>query len=492
MKKKKNGAAKEAASPKKRIVVIAAVSAIAALLIIAAGALQIMGDSSFFMQEMTAASLQDAKLSPAEYNFYYYRAYLEFINTMGGSNDMMESDIPFDSKLLSDMVMKQDENGKDISWEDFFTSRADALIEHTYLYYDLAMKNGFEVTQELLDQIEYEFGEKVWFEAEELSQSSIDTYLRNNFGQGMTQELFKEHLTKLYVANAYSTQCKANVPIPTETLDAYYQDYAEECAVVKYRAFYLSGKGDTEAEKKENMRKAKALADSIAAQSTDEETFTRLCRENMAFNASDSFWKGESVVRRNQLRYSLSHIRRWMSETSPKLGDVQAFEATNGYYVLMFLGSNDNSSPSVNLRYFTVSGEDALFNAKRFAEIFATSPKTPELFFSMSEDIRDVDYTIPNYYLASSISYQKQTSISVPECMQDWCFAQSRSVGDVQWFQDESGKIYVAYFEGYGDLCSRVIAANDLREEYFARWETENVGTADVKHNTFFFLTRKL
>lgn len=492
MKKKTNAVAKETVSHKNRIVVIVAVSAIIALLIIAAGVLQIMGDSSFFMQKMTAASLQDAKLSPAEYNFYYYRAYLEFLNTMGGSNNMMESDIPSDPKLLSDRVMKQDENGKDISWEDFFTSRADALIAHTYLYYDLAMKNGFEVTQELLDQIEYEFGEKVWFEAEELSQSSIDTYLKNNYGQGMTQELFKEHLTKLYVANAYSAQCKANVPIPTETLDAYYQEHREECAVVKYRSFYLSGKGDTEAAKKENMRKAKVLAESIAAKSTDEETFAELCRENMTFNASDSFWKGESIVRRSQLRYSLSHIRSWLSETSPNPGDVRVFEATNGYYVLMFLGSNDNSSPSVNLRYFTVSGEDALFNAKRFTENFAASSKTPELFFTMSEDIRDVDYTIPDYYLASSISYQKQTSISVPECMQDWCFAQSRSVGDVQWFQDESGKIYVAYFEGYGDLCSRVIAANDLREEYFTQWEAENVGTADVQHNTFFFLTRKL
>ena len=491
MKKAKSGGSKKDARKQKREVLAAAIlSGVAVLVILVVGMLEIMGQSNFFMQKTVAATVADTKLSPAEYNFYYYRAYLEFFNTMGGSSEFLEAGVPDDPAELHDTVMREDESGKKITWEDFFTARADELIEHTILYYRLAMENGYEITQDLKDQINYEFEEKVWFEAQDLAQESVENYLKNNYGAGMTETLFRKHLEMLFVANAYSAECKENVPIPVETLDDYYRENADDCAVVTYRMFYLNGKGDTDAQQRENMEKAKKLADKIAAEAKDEQGFADLCRENAGFNTADSYWQGESVVRRSQTRYALSHVRKWVAGGNVKPGDTLVAQANNGYYVVMFLDRNDNSQNSVNLLYFTVSGEDAVFNARRFVNSFEKTEKSPEAFFEMSDEIRDLDYNTSNYYQISSITYPRQTTISVPACMQDWCFGENRAPGDTQFFSDGSGKAYVAYFDGYGELCSRVIAANDLREEYFERWESENIGSADVKHGTCFFLAR--
>lgn len=472
--------------------IAAALAITLVVLILIAAAADSLYVQEYLYRNTTAVTVGNRNLSPAEYNFYYYRSYLEFLNTVGTSAVFGEMSVPEDPEQLAQTVMQVDENGNEITWEEFFTARAEKLIEKTFLYYDLAMRNGFAITQDIRDQVDYDFEEKVWFEAENLDQSSVENYLRNNFGIGMTGALFKEHLLMLHVANAYAAECEANVPIPQTVLDDYYQENANQCEAVTYRMFYLSGKGDTAAQQEKNMALAKQRAEELAAQVTDEESFIRLCREYEIYNTAASHWQGASTVRTDQVRYALSHVRSWLESEDPVPGDLRIAQATNGYYILMLLDRSDNSEKSVNIMYFTLSGDNAVSTAKTFLSAFESTDRSREIFFRMSEDKRDINYNQAGYHWISSITYRRQTPILIPACMRQWCFDQPRTAADSAYFVVEDGTVYVAYFESYDDLCSRVIAANDLRSAYFEAWEAENVGQAEIRHKAFFFLTRNV
>ena len=490
--KKTNDTSSETKQKQTAAWIIAVLAVMLTVLILIATAGNILYTQEYFYRNTTAVTVDSRNLSPAEYNFYYYRSYLEFLNTVGTSAVFGELSIPEDPKQLPQTVMQVDESGKEITWEEFFTVRAEELIERTFLYYDLAMKNGFVITQDILDQVNYDFEEKVWFEAENLDQSSVENYLKNNFGTGMTQELFREHLLILHVANAYAAECEANVPIPQSVLDDYYQENAAQCEAVTYRMFYLSGKGDTATQQEQNMALAKQRAEELAAQVTDEESFIRLCREYESYNTAASHWKGASVIRTDQVRYALSHVRSWLETEDAVPGDLRIARATNGYYILMLLDRSDNTQRSVNVMYFTLSGDDAEATANTFLRDFEATDRSREQFFRLSEGKRDINYSQGGYHWISSITYRQQTPILLPTCMRQWCFDEPRNVSDCAYFTAEDGTIYIAYFEGYDDLCSRVIAANDLRSDYFRSWEAENVGQAEIRHKAFFFLTRNV
>lgn len=436
----------------------------------------------------TAATVNSSELSAADYNFYFYRSYYEYMNSVGSTADSMnwkpDESIPLDEQVMFD------DNGTSRTWMDFFVTRADELIGNTFAYYELAVENGYTLTQEQLDDIQYDFDEKIWFEAEEVRQSTVEAYLVEQYGTGMTEEIYMENLTILFTANFYKDVCLEAVEIPEADLDAYYASGADSYKTVTYRLFYLSGKADTEEAQLEKMREAKTYAHALAAAADSEETFIALCEEYSAYNDANSYWTGSSDLRREQSRHAISYFRQWLAESDRIAGDTLVAEASNGYYVAMFLSSSDNQIPSVNLRYFTISGENAAAQAAEFMKEFRQGDNTPEAFFSLCEPYRDIDYST-QYRKIDSITHHELTLTTVPEVLLPWCFAEARTAGDVSVITAQEDLVYVVYFDGYGALCSRVIAYNDLQTSEFSKWEQSALPQVAVKKAIFFYLIGK-
>ena len=179
----------------------------------------------------------EKKLSVADYNFYFYRSYYEFLNNVGtdetGMYSSPQADVP-----LSEQYMDEEKN---VTWQDYFDSRAQTLLKDTYAYYHLAQNAGFTLSEEMLDDIQYDYDEKIWFEAVEVGHSTEADYLAQNYGAGMTKDIYMKNLTVLYTAKFYKDFYRENIEITPEELDAYYASHAQDYRSVYYQLFYLSG-----------------------------------------------------------------------------------------------------------------------------------------------------------------------------------------------------------------------------------------------------------
>ena len=86
--------------------------------------------SDWFKQRANAVSVDGEKLSVADYNFFFYRSYYEFLNNVGtdetGMYSSPQADVP-----LSEQYMDEEKN---VTWQDYFDNRAQTLLKDTYAY----------------------------------------------------------------------------------------------------------------------------------------------------------------------------------------------------------------------------------------------------------------------------------------------------------------------------------------------------------------------
>ena len=141
----------------------------------------------------------------------------------------------------------------------------------------------------------------------------------------------------------------------------------------------------------------------------------------MVYNTDESYWQTASVLRRESCWTSISYLRDWLSG-SRAYGDTTVAEASNGYYVAFFREESDNDYPTVNLKYFTVSGADANDDIRDYLDAFSKSDGSAQSFFELSDNIRDKDYNRSDNRKISSITYDNATILTVPEDVLDWAF----------------------------------------------------------------------
>ena len=474
---------KQAKKIKRANIMCAVMIAVFALVLLGYGFYRVSQHMDFFYQHGTAVRADGESLTAADYNFYFYRGYYEYMNNVGDSADGFGAK-PSVNRPLSSQLLYDDESE---TWEDFFIARADRLIERTFLYYHLAQEQGYTLTEEQLADIQYDFDEKIWFEAEEVNQTTIADYLTRHYGKGMTEEIYKRNLTILYTANFFADEYENSIEISDEELDAYYQEHQDDLDIVTYREFYLSGKAETDSEQQEKMQQAEAHAQQLAASAKNEADMIALSEEYQAYNDELSYWTGASISRMEQLQFTASHCRDWLRDPSRQAGDTKVTKAANGYYVTMFLARSTNDYETVNLRYFTISGDDAQSRKDAFFQGWNYGGKTPEAFFAQAEEYRDVNHYVDNRKI-DVITHTRENRSSVPACMRAWCFDEARTAGEVTSFEAEDGTIYVVYFDGYDTLCSRALADKQLRSARFRAWQEESLDAVRVRHSLFFYL----
>lgn len=469
-KKKKNTArpqSRQNASPKQKrdILYLRITAAVIGLFFLCLAGVRIV-QSDWYLRRATAMTVNGYKLTAVDYNFYFYRSYYEYMNNADSSITGIGG-TPDQNRPLADQLLNE-QPGEDTTWLDYFNTRAESLLRQTYYYYDLAKTNGFELSGDQESDIEYDFQEKIWFEAEEIERIGIDDYLEDNYGRGMTEEIYRENLRILFTANAYMETYAATLPIDSQTLADYYGEHADEYAIVTYRLFYLSGKAEDEDAQDAAMEAAGQRAAEIARLAGTEAEFIALAEEYAQYNDALSYWEGGSQAYTEQIRFSRSYFRDWFADSARKSGDTQTARAANGWYVVMFLDRSENDYDTANLYYFTITDGSASVKAGEFMGLWQESEHTPESFFELSGDYRDIDYSRPHLHV-STIAYPEQTLAEVPEAMRAWCFDPGRTPGDTAVFDRSAGSVWVVLFDGFGRRASDVLAYTDLSREQFNR-----------------------
>ena len=190
-KKKKNTARPQSrpnASPKQKrdILYLRITAAVIGLFFLCLAGVRIV-QSDWYLRRAAAMTVNGYKLTAVDYNFYFYRSYYEYMNNADSSITGIGG-TPDQNRPLADQLLNE-QPGEDTTWLDYFNTRAESLLRQTYYYYDLAQTNGFELSGDQESDIEYDFQEKIWFEAEEIERIGIDDYLEDNYGRGMTEEI---------------------------------------------------------------------------------------------------------------------------------------------------------------------------------------------------------------------------------------------------------------------------------------------------------------
>ena len=130
---------------RKVIGIIAAVLAVA----IVAGVLIIYNiyDSGFIQKKTTALETENYKISSAMLTYYYNSTYQNFASSYGSALSSMGLDT---TKSLKDQQM----SGGDGTWYDYFMSSAKSNAQQVLVLCEAARAEGFELTDEQLDEID--------------------------------------------------------------------------------------------------------------------------------------------------------------------------------------------------------------------------------------------------------------------------------------------------------------------------------------------------
>ena len=115
--------------------------------------------------------------------------------------------------------------------------------------YHEAMDNGYEISDELQQQID-DYSASI----DEYCQSNSITreqYLQTQYGAKMTDEIFMKHLTMVFVSSDYASDYQNNHEYSDEEISTYYDEHKKDIDLANYEvltvnADYTGIEGTTE------------------------------------------------------------------------------------------------------------------------------------------------------------------------------------------------------------------------------------------------------
>ena len=356
-------------------VVVLAVMVVAAVWI---GVSTTITGSGIRERNTAALTVGEHELSNAELNYFYIDAVNEFYSNYGSYASLFGLDVTLP---LNEQVTNEETGA---TWADDFLTSAKENAKAVYALADEAAKQGYALTEEDLASLDSEISNMELYALYYYGYSDFEDYLKAVYGNGSTEESFREYAELTTLASSYQSYYAASLTYDDAALRAAEEENYNAYSSFSYNSYYLNtskflegGTTDEEGnttysdEEKEASVKAaeetaKALAEgeyesvadfdaAIAALSINAET------ENAASTTyTDTAYASVNAV-----------VRDWVSDSSRTEGEMTYIPSTttstaedgtettttNGYYVVYFVGSTDNNFPMSNVRHILVAFE---------------------------------------------------------------------------------------------------------------------------------------
>ena len=356
-------------------VVVLAVMVVAAVWI---GVSTTITSSGIRERNTAALTVGEHELSNAELNYFYIDAVNEFYSNYGSYASLFGLDVTLP---LNEQVTNEETGA---TWADDFLASAEESAKAVYALTDEAEKQGYTLTEEDLASLDSEIANMQLYALYYYGYSDFEDYLKAVYGNGATEESFRAYAELTTLATSYQNHYADSLTYDDAALRAAEEENYSAYSSFSYNSYYLNtskflegGTTDEEGnttysdEEKEASVKAaeeaaKALAEgeyesvedfdaAIAALNINAET------ENAASTAyEDTAYSSVNAV-----------VRDWVADESRVAGDVDFIPSTttstaedgtettttNGYYVVYFVGRNDNDFPMSNVRHILVAFE---------------------------------------------------------------------------------------------------------------------------------------
>lgn len=449
---------------KTALIVIVSIVLVAAIVFLG------MVSTGFFEKHTTAAVANGHKLTPAMLNYYYVSGYQQIQSYLG-----LDSDTP---------LSEQEYSGEDYdTWADYFIDYAASNAASTYAIYDDAVANGYTLSEDGQAQLSSELS-MVELYATAYGYSSADGLLAAQYGTGCNVKNYEEYLTVNLTASEYSTAYQNGLTYTADDIAAYYAENSDsfDAATYRYYAITPTVLGLDDEDDALEACEAAAAAMAEAAQG-DEQAFLDAAASYVSEEQAETYDAATSTLREDYTYSSFSEdYADWLTDEARQEGDATyAAIGETGYAVLYFIRHEDHTYQLPNVRHILISvsdttDEEAMSEASEKAQAildeYLAGEQTEEAFAELSK-ANSADNADEGGL------YEDITPGTMVTTFNDWCFDESRQVGDTGIVETEYG-YHVMYFSGFGRVYQDYMVETTMRSNDYQSWT--NSLTADVTH----------
>lgn len=501
---------------KLKLYTIAFVAVLVVLLVVAicVGISKSISNSGIRERNTTALTLGEHKISNAELNYFYIDAVNNFLSSYGSYASMFGLDV---TKPLNEQILEEDTG---YTWADDFLSSARENARSVYALADEAEANGFALSEEELSQVETTMSNLDAYAAL-YGYQDANAYLKAMYGNGASKDSYLEYYKRSTLADAYYSNYSESLTYEDADLRAAEEENYSTYSSFTYNQYYLSASkfltGGTTDENgtttySEEEKAASVSAAEEAAKALTGDDITSVEDLDAAISALDINAASETPVTStayedNRYTSISSSISEWLADSARAEGDKTYIansttstddagnETTtvNGYYVIYFVGRNDNTFPLVNVRHILVGFEGGTTDAngsttysdeekaaaKTKAEELLAQWKSGEATEDSFAQLANENSTDPGSNTNGGL-YEDIYPGQMVTAFEDWCYDDSRKAGDTGIIETTYG-YHIMYFVGQSDITYRdFLITNDLTSADVSEWYTSLVDAMTV------------
>ena len=490
------------------------ISFLAAMIVVVCVAVGILGvravnNSGIIQKNTIAAHVGDRDLNSVELSYYYIDAvngfYNEWYNSYAENTDSYLQAMGLDTtKPLNQQIYDQ-ESGK--TWSDYFVDEAISQAASDYAMYDLAMAENFTLSEEEKSSYDSTISMLNTY-ATIYGYSSPDKYLSAVYGYGSSLKGYSEYYERSVIAAAYYAAHEDTFTYTAEDRNTYAADkeanfnsYTYDSVYMSYTYFREGGTKDEDGhttytnEENEAARKTmKETAEALATAASVDDLKEKVAAVKVTEGNSVSVTENKDVLH-SSVNAALS---KWLAEEGRQDGDIAAIpnettstdeegkETTivNGYYVVIYHSTNDNTSDMANMGYIyvpyeggtkdeeadkTVYSDEDKANTKSKVEGYLTEwesgEKTKESLEALANKLIEEEKAesgglVENLHVNSDFD----------QAIMDWILAADRAEGDTTIVEADDG-FYLLYYSGKAELNYRqYMIETEMRAADYEEW----------------------
>ncbi len=487
---------KEAKKLKVYTVIFSVVIVVMLLVALGTVAYRAVVSSGVLARSTTAATVGTHELSSNELNYFFVDAvYKYYSETSSYISYFMNLTTPLDQQAYFGGTEGE-------TWADHFMESALNSAAAVYALSDAAKAEGFTLPEDVAADIDTAM-ESLDTAALSSGYDSGKAYLKAMYGSGATLDSYREYLETSMLAQSYQDAHEASLVYDDAALRAAETENYDKYSAFSYNLYYVDHEkfltGGTTAE---DGTTTYTDAETEAARAEAEKTanalvsgeYASLSELDEAIAALSINAESETAVHSTAYEdYAYSSINSlyldWIVDDARVAGDMtviantsgeEGSEVTNGYYVLYFVGEEDNIYPLANVRHILITPDSSTYDsttgtysdegwdaaeveANALLEEWKAGEMTEDSFAALAnEHSADGDGTTGGLY---TDIYPGQ----MVEEFENWCF-DNRKAGDTGIVVSTYG-YHIMFYSGDSETIYRdMLIENDLLTTDMNNW----------------------
>lgn len=469
--------------------------------------------SGILERNTTAMTVGEHEISAAELNYFYVDAVNEFYSQYGSYASMFGLDV---TKPLNEQIISEEDG---TTWADNFMETAKYNIQTTYALANAAKAAGYELTESDLAGVQNAMSSLELYAAM-YQYPSTEMYLKAMYGNGATVDGYRAYYELRILAMSYEQYYSDSLSYDDAALRAAEAENYAEYSSFTFNSYYLPAskflQGGTTAEDGTTTYSDEETADSVKA--CEEAANALLEMEIDSVIAFDEAIAGLEVNVGDDAAKSTpytnyayaninSYTQSWIADDARKEGEIGVLASTtestdadgntttkiNGYYIVYYIGSNDNIFPLRNVRHILIEFQGGTTDESGVT-VYSDEEKAAakEQAQALLDEWMAGEATEDSFATLANQNTQDPGSVStgglyediypgqMVTAFNDWVFDESRKSGDTGLVESNYG-YHVMYYVGESGTTYRdYMISNTLRNEDLTKWSEEQIAATVV------------